>query len=171
LLQSYEWGYDEGSIGRRLNVNEWQVSQAWQGFAAWEAMKKMRFVDYDGFSWCCLHGGANSVTYKKPIIDYLGNAKIAWHTNKMVFQKTVAGTGNVDVVIGPDDNIEPVIINWNDAKTVTLRITVLDQDQNVVAFKEYNNVALAGGRTVKNMEAFKPEGLKEGYYILVYEVE
>ena len=66
-LQSYEWSYDEGSIGRKLTADEWQESQAWQAFSAYEAMKKQRILDYDGFSWCCLHGGANSGTYKKTV--------------------------------------------------------------------------------------------------------
>jgi hypothetical protein len=100
-FHSYEWDYDIGSIGRRLSMDEWKESQAWQAFSAWEAIKKMRFLDYDGFSWCCLPGGANSVTYKKPLIDYTGVAKLAWHVNKMVFQKTVAGSHDVDVVYGP----------------------------------------------------------------------
>ncbi|MFW6370525.1 MAG: glycosyl hydrolase family 2, partial [Bacteroidota bacterium] len=83
-LHSYEWYYDEGSIGRKLNTGEWQVSQAWQAFGAWEAMKKMRYLDYDGFSWCSLHGGANSATYKKPLIDFMDHAKLAYWANKMV---------------------------------------------------------------------------------------
>jgi len=168
-LHSYEWSYDEGCIGRRLSLDEWQESQAWQAFGAWEAMKKMRFLDYDGFSWCCLHGGANSVTYKKPLIDFMGHAKLAWHINKMVFQRTVAGTANVDVVIGPDDQVEPVIINWNDDQTVDLTIKVLGIDQQEVDRKEYKGVRLLGGRTVKNLEGFKPQ-VKDGFYYLVYEI-
>ncbi len=169
-MHSYEWSYDEGCIGRRLMMDEWEESQAWQGFGAWEAMKKMRFLDYDGFSWCCLHGGANSVTYKKPLIDFLGHAKIAWHVNKMIFQKTVAGTGNVDIAIGPDDEIEPIILNWNEKQTVDLTIKVLDDDQNMVTSKTYNDVMLEGGRTVKELQGFKPEGLAEGFYYIVYEI-
>ncbi len=170
-LHSYEWSYDVGSIGRKLTLEEWQESQAWQAFAAWEAMKKMRFLDYDGFSWCCLHGGANSVTYKKPLIDFPGHAKLAWHANRMAFQRTLAGTGNVDVAIGPEDMVEPVVINWNGEKTITLTLKVLDGEYKEVARKEYNDVKLEGGRTVKYVEPYKPEGLKEGYYFIVYEIE
>jgi hypothetical protein len=169
-LQSYEWSYDEGSIGRRLTLDEWQESQAWQAFSAWEAMKKMRCLDYDGFSWCCLHGGANSVTYKKPLIDFLGHAKLAWHVNKMVFQHTVAGTGNVDVVIGPEDRIEPVVINWDDQKKVDLTVRILDAEQMEIASHVYKDVELEGGRTVKMLEGFKPSGLKGGYYFLIFEI-
>ena len=79
LLQSYEWEYDEGSIGRRLTTDEWRASQAWQAFAAWESMKKQILLGYDGFSWCCLHGGANMGTYQKPLIDNLRHPKLAFY--------------------------------------------------------------------------------------------
>lgn len=170
-LHSYEWDYDTGSIGRRLTLDEWEESQAWQAFSSWEAMKKMRILDYDGFSWCCLHGGANSVTYKKPLIDFMGHAKIAWHTNKMVFQKSVAGSANVDVVYGPQDNIEPVVINWNDKKTVDVTVKILDLNREEVFKKEYMNIKLEGGRTVNELESFRPENINEGFYFVVYEVK
>jgi hypothetical protein len=170
-LHSYEWDYDEGSIGRRLTYDEWKESQAWQAFGAWEAMKKMRFLDYDGFSWCCLHGGANSVTYKKPLIDFTGAAKLAWHANKMVFQKTVAGSHDVDVVYGPADKIKPVVMNWDNEKTANVTVKIVDLEKNEVARKEYKNVALKGGRTVNKLEPFMPTNLGEGYYFVVYEIE
>ncbi len=170
-LHSYEWDYDVGSIGRRLELTEWKESQAWQAFGAWEAMKKMRFLDYDGFSWCCLHGGPNSVTYKKPLIDFTGAAKLAWHVNKMVFQKTVAGSHDVDVVYGPDDKIKPVIMNWNEGQAVNLTIKILDLEQNEVARKEFKNIELDGGRTVTELEPFSVNNIGEGYYFVVYEVE
>jgi len=134
-------------------------------------MKKMRFLDYDGFSWCCLHGGANSVTYKKPLIDFTGVAKLAWHANKMIFQKTVAGSYNVDVVIGPDDKIEPVVINWGKEQTVDITVKILNSDNKEITKKEYNNVTLKGGRTVLQLEPFRPEGVTDGYYFAVYEIE
>jgi hypothetical protein len=170
-LPSYEWDYDEGSIGRHLRMDEWKESQAWQAFGAWEAMKKMRFLDYDGFSWCCLHGGANSVTYKKPLIDFTGVAKLSWYVNKMVFQKTVAGSYNVDIIIGPNDKIEPVVMNWNKEQTVNVRVKIIDSDKNEVAKKEYKNILLKGGRTIQPLEPFMPEDIEEGYYFIIYEIK
>ena len=131
----------------------------------------MRILDYDGFSWCCLHGGANSVTYKKPLIDFMGHAKLAWHTNKMIFQKSVAGSANVDVVYGPQDNVEPVVINWNDKKTVDVTVKILDLNREEVFKKEYMNIKLEGGRTVNELESFRPERINEGFYFVVYEVK
>ena len=170
-LHSYEWNYDAGSIGRNLNFDEWKESQAWQAFGAWEAMKKMRFLDYDGFSWCCLHGGANSVTYKKPLIDFTGVAKLAWHVNKMVLQKTVAGSHDVDIVYGPQDQIKPVVMNWNNAQSADVTVKIMDINHKEVAKKEYNNVQLKGGRTINPLESFRPDGLAEGFYFVVYEIK
>ncbi len=99
LLQSYEWDYDKGSIGRRLTTDEWKASQGWQAFSAWESMKKQVLLGYDGFSWCCLHGGPNMATYKKPLVDDLGHPKLSYFVNRMIFQKTWAGSDNADVVL------------------------------------------------------------------------
>jgi len=169
-LHSYEWEYDTGSIGRRLKLTEWKESQAWQAFSAWEAIKKMRFLDYDGFSWCSLHGGANSVTYKKPLIDFTGVAKLAWFANKMAFQKTIAGSFDVDVVYGPDDKINPVIINWNKNQKADLTIRILDVNKHEVYRKDYKKINLEGGRSVNVLEPFKPEIKTEGYYFILYEI-
>ena len=167
-MHSYEWGYDEGTIGRRLTLDEWKESQGWQAFSAWEAMKKMRWQGYDGFSWCSLHGGPNSGTYNKPIIDMHGHAKLAYWVNKMVFQQTIAGSYNVDVVYGPDDTLTPVVIHWGDKSIAKLTISVQDTDGNAVEEKVYNNITLPNGRESIALPPFKPAWNKEGYYIIKY---
>jgi len=171
-LQSYEWGYDEGSIGRKLQVNEWRESQAWQAFSAYEAIKKLRMVDYDGFSWCCLHGGANAATYKKPVIDFLGHAKLAFHIHKTVFNPILAGSNNVDVVYGPDDAITPMILNLGEQKRVVLTVLVKDQFKgHEIDRKVYENVNLPAGRTVTELGQFKPKFDKEVLYWIEYLVK
>jgi len=169
-LQSYEWDYDTGSIGRRLTASEWQQSQAWQAFSAYESMKKQRILDYDGFSWCCLHGGPNTGTYKKPLIDCLGNAKLAFYTNKMVFQKILAASNNVDVVYGPNDEISPVIMNLGPARTVKLMILVRNAKDQIIDSKTYPVVNLSPGRTVTSLPDFKPAFPSPGYYAIEYMV-
>ena len=52
------------------------------------------------------------MTYKKPLIDFMDHAKLAFWTNKMIFQPTVAGSHNVDVVYGPEDAITPVVMQY-----------------------------------------------------------
>lgn len=167
-MHSYEWGYDEGTIGRRLKLDEWKESQAWQAFSAWEAIKKMRRLGYDGFSWCSLHGGPNSGTYHKPIIDMHGHAKLAYWTNKMIFQKTVAGSDNVDVVYGPSDRLTPVILHWGKQKKATLTVRIKEVDGSYTEDKTYKDIHLPEGRESIVLLSFKPAWKKEGYYQIEY---
>jgi hypothetical protein len=167
-VHSYEWGYDDGAIGRRLKLDEWKESQGWQAFSAWEAIKKMRWQGYDGFSWCSLHGGPNSGTYNKPIIDMHGHAKLAYWTNKMAFQPTIVGSYNVDVVYGPDDELTPVIIHWGEQGKATLQVLIEDTEGHVVEKKEYHDIPLPAGRAPIALPPFKPTWKTEGYYIIKY---
>lgn len=121
-VQSYEWEYEKGSIGRLLDASEWRISQAFQAFAAWESMKKQILIGYDGFSWCSLESGSNMFTYQKPLIDPFGIPKLAYYANQSVFQPIWAGSSNVDVVYGPADHISPVLFNLGQPKTIDLTI-------------------------------------------------
>lgn len=171
-LQSYEWSYDEGSIGRKLQLDEWRESQAWQAFSAYEAIKKMRKLDYDGFSWCTLHGGSNGATYKKPAIDFLGYGKLVFHVHKTLFQEIIAGSNNVDVVYGPDDKITPMVINLGESKKVKLSVVIRDKfEGNIVDTKVYKDVPLESGRNFIELEPFKPIIKDEGLYFIEYLVD
>lgn len=169
-MPSYENYYDVGSVGREFSFDEWEASQAWQAFSAWEAMKWQRIKDVDGFSWCCLHGGPNSGTYRKPLIDALGHAKLAFYTNKMVLQDVVAGSNNPDVVYHKKDELTPVILNIGDKRTVRLKVVVRTMDGEVVDTKEFQNIVLEKGRTIKELPSFKPKFGEEGYYVIEYYV-
>jgi hypothetical protein len=168
-IKSYELEYDEGSIGRQLTVDEWEISQAWQAFSGFEAYKKKRWLDYDGLAWCTLHGGGNTATYQKPLIDYYGHAKLSFHTIKMAFQPTLAGSYNVDLVYGPADKIEPVIMHLGNATEVNLLVTVKNLEGDVVEQKEYKNILLDEGRHSTVFESFRPK-VREGYYVLHYQI-
>ena len=171
-LHSYEWEYDEGSIGRKLQFDEWRESQAWQAFSAYESIKKLRMIDYDGFSWCCLHGGSNAGTYQKPVIDFTGHAKLAFHIHKAVYQPILAGSNNVDIVYGPDDTITPMVLNLGEKRTVKLSVLVKDKlNGKEIDKKVYKNVTLPEGRTVTELAAFKPKVDKNGLYFIEYIVD
>jgi len=167
-IQSYEWGYDEGSIGRRFTDKEWRQSQAWQAFSAYESMRKQRWMDYDGFSWCCLHGGPNTATYKKPLIDFLGHGKLAYYANMMAFQDILGGSSDVDVVYGPDDVINPIILNLGTEHKVNLDVLVINPDNKIVWKKSISNINLMAGRTVTKLETIRPEFPEQGYYAIEY---
>jgi hypothetical protein len=167
-LQSYEWRYDDGSIGRKLTTAEWRASQGWQAFSAYESMKKQRMFGVAGFSWCCIRGGANSGTYKKPLIDCLGNAKLAWYVHKLLYQRVLAGSDNVDVVYGPGDLIRPVIMNLDGAKKVGLKIRVIGRDKKLIKELSFSDISLEAGRSVRKLSPVKIDFPGEGYYGIEY---
>lgn len=169
-LHSYEWGYEKGSIGRKLETSEWRASQGWQAFSAYESMKKQRLHGIAGFSWCCLHGGPNSGTYKKPIIDALGYGKLAYYTHQTVYQRVLAGSDNVDVAYGPDDTLTPVIMNLDEAKRVTLRIQVKTLDQKIVKEFTFKNIQLEAGRSIKRLDPLEVKFPEEDLYVVEYTV-
>jgi hypothetical protein len=169
-MPSYENKYDIGSVGRNFEYSEWEASQAWQALSAYESMKWQRIMDIDGFSWCCLHGGPNSGTYRKPIIDALGHAKLSFYTNKMVLQDVLAGSNNTDVVYSKKDKLTPVVLNVGKEQTVRLKIIVKTIDGEITDTREFSNLKLVGGRTVKEIPSFRPKFAEEGYYIIEYYV-
>jgi len=170
LLQSYEWDYDKGSIGRRLTTGEWLESQAWQAFSAWESMKKQIRFGVDGFSWCCLHGGPNCGTYKKPLVDALGHAKLAFYANRMAFQDTFAASADVDVVYGPKDSIRPFVFHLGPPALVDVRVEVKTLEGKVLAARTFRAVRLPGGRSVTDLPPFRPSGIPPGIKAIEYRV-
>ena len=117
-----------------------------------------------------MHGGPNSATYKKPLIDFLGHAKLSYYTNRMAFQKVIAGSGDVDVVYGPNDQIKPVVINLGPERTINVLITINDMNGNEVLHTMYKDVHLPGGRTVTNLPAFTPDVPANASYAVEYTV-
>lgn len=167
-VASYEDYYDEGSIGRRLTFDEWRESQAWQAFGAYETICKCRWLDYDGLSWCNLRGGQNTATYQKSLVDYYGQAKMAYYAHRMAFQEILACSGNVDVVYGPEDRIPVLILNLGVEKTVNLQIEIRTADGEGVYRKELPHLTVPEGRSrIKVNDLALPE-LAEGIYSIEY---
>ena len=97
-----------------------------------------------------------------------GHAKLAYWVNKMVFQPTVAGSYNVDVVYGPDDTLTPVVMHWGDKSKAKLTVSVQDTEGNLIEEKVYNDISLPNGRESIILPPFKPAWDKEGYYFIKY---
>ena len=167
-FHSYEWDYDEGSIGRKLSCDEWRESQAWQAFSAYECIRKMRWLDYDGLSWCCMWGGGNMGTYQKPLIDALGHKKLAWYAHRMGFQQQLVGSKDVDMVYGPDDKPLLMVLNLGDEQRTDVMVTVLNTKGKKVYTQKFSNIILPKGRTVTDLGRLLLPGLPDGYYFFEY---
>lgn len=168
--KSYEFYYDKGSIGRELSVEEWEESQAWQAFSGYEAYRKKRWLDFDGLAWCNLRGGPNTATYQKPLIDYYGHAKMAFHAVRMAFQPVLAGSKNVDLVYGPSDAVPVVVMNLGEARTVNVTVTMETVEGMTVESKTYTRVFLPAGRAAVDLAPFRPKRPANGHYVVRYEV-
>jgi len=170
-VYSYEKDYDNGSIGRVLSFDEWEESQAWQALTVYEAYRKKRWLGFDGTNWCPLRGGGNTATYKKPVVDYQGYAKLAYHAMRMVYQPILAGSKNVDIVYGPKDKIPVMILNIGDAKTVDVKVIAKNRQGKIVDSKHYENVSLAEGRSETKLPDWQPNLKPDQFYGFEYTVK
>lgn len=169
---SYEWDYDKGSIGRLLSCEEWKESQAWQAFSAYECVRKMRWLDYDGLSWCCMWGGPNMGTYQKPLLDNWGNKKLSYYANRMGFQTLLAGSHDVDMTYGPADEPEIIVENLGPEKHVNVLVIIQNDKRKIVYQKKYRNISLKAGRTNNFVTklSIRSLHLPDGFYFFNYQI-
>lgn len=167
-MSSYEKVYEAGTIGRLLDFEEWRESQAYQAYSAWESMKMQIIAGVSGFSWCSLESGPNMFTYQKPLIDPFCVPKLAFHANRMAFQRIWAASGDVDTVYGPGDIIEPVIFNLEGACRVTLTVELQTAKGRVLERKVFRGVEVPEGRSVTRLEPFRFRTGGEGCRFIVY---
>ena len=156
--------YERGSIGRELSADEWRASQAWQSFAGYNMAKVARYRGMNAMVWCTLRGGGNSVTYMKPLIDFEDHAKLAFYGFGQVLQPVFPASKGVDVVYGPDDRIEPIIMNIHEPRMVDLFVRIKTMQGELVEEKRFGSVALTNDRIPASLPAFKPNVPSEGHY-------
>lgn len=170
-VQSYEWDYEKGSIGRNLQAAEWRASQAFQAFSAWESMKIQTMAGVCGYSWCSMESGPNMFTYQKPLVDPFYVPKLAFHANRMAFNRIWAASDDVDVVYGPQDQIRPVIFNMEEACKVNLTIELQNTAGRVIERKQFKGVEVSAGRSTTRLEPFRFRNKGEGCYFVVYKIQ
>jgi hypothetical protein len=162
--------YEKGSIGRKLSADEWRASQAWQSLAGYNMAKVARFRGMNSMVWCTLRGGGNSVTYMKPLIDFDDHAKLAFYGFRQALQSVFPASKGVDVVYGPDDTIQPVIMNLGEPREVDLLIRIRDLQGDLIQEKRFRSVKLTDDRSPVVLPAFRSTVPAEGHYAVEYEV-
>ena len=170
-IPSYEKKYEKGNIGRLLESDEWRASQGYQAFSAWESMKLQTLAGVSGFSWCSLESGPNMFTYHKPIVDPFYVPKLAFHANRMVFQRTWAASDDADTVYGPDDSIRPVIFNMEGACKATLTVELQNEKGKVLERRTFKDVKITEGRSVTRLDPFRFRNSSEGCRFIVYKLQ
>ena len=107
-------------------------------------------------------------TYQKPLVDCYYVPKLAFHANKMVFNRIWAASDDVDTVYGPEDMIRPVIFNLGDSCTATLTIELCNAKGRVIERKTLKNIAVPEGRSVTRLEPFRFKSKADGCHFIVY---
>ncbi len=162
--------YEMGSIGRNLSADEWRASQAWQSLAGYNMAKVARFRGMNSLVWCTLRGGGNSVTYMKPLIDFDGHAKLAFYGFRQALQPVFPASKGVDIVYGPEDKIQPVIMNLREPREVDLFVRIRNMQGELIQETSFRSVKLTNDRIPAVLPAFKPTVPAEGHYAVEYEV-
>ena len=130
----------------------------------------MRWLDYDGLSWCWMWGGGNMGTYQKPLIDALGHKKLAFYAHKMGFQQQLAGSDNVDIVYGPRDNPKVIVINLGEEQKADVLLTVRNAQGKQIYKKRYSDILLPAGRSATRIGSLNLPHLADGFYFFEYTV-
>jgi hypothetical protein len=109
-------------------------------------------------------------TYQKPVTDHLGHAKIAYHVLRMVFQPTIAGSGNVDISYGPKDMIPVRVMHLGEACKVDVTVRLRTPEGKLLAEKTWSDIALPARRCVVNVADWPPPRDIAGMVAVEYEV-
>ena len=86
----------------------------------------------------------------------------------MAFQPVLAGSGNVDIAYGPEDTINPLVMNLGPSRNVDVKILVKSTEGKTADQKTYKNVELSPGRTVNKLDSWKPNVPRNAYYAIEY---
>ncbi len=88
----------------------------------------------------------------------------------MVFQPVLAGSKNVDIAYGPNDEIPVMVMNLGEARTVDVIVQAKNMDGEIMDEITYESVDLPDGKGLINLGIWKPDLPVKGYYGFEYQV-
>ena len=164
---SYELADEKRAFGEAYEKLDVKLSQAYQAFCAYNAVKYMRYLGADGLMWCCLSGGANDASYIKPPIDFYGYKKQAFYALKAGFAETICFDKKVEVVYNGKYVCEPAITGAEKGKTYNVKAEIKNRSGEIVYERKTTVKATA---FTFDLEPFEVD-LKDGYYSVGYILE
>ncbi|MEM6700402.1 MAG: hypothetical protein AAF599_18505, partial [Bacteroidota bacterium] len=105
--ESYQSPYPNRTVGAEIIFENWKSSQGLQGFSNYEALRKKRWLGYDGILAGTLWNGGDPTT----LLDARGFAKLGYHTSQMAFQAALAGSRTTDLAYQVGETI-PIFLNY-----------------------------------------------------------
>lgn len=73
------------------------------------------------------------------------------------------------MVYGPKDQVTPLVLHLGEAMIIDLMVEVKDLNGKIIETKKYEAVTLEAGRTVTELDAFRPK-VDDGFYVLFYTI-
>ncbi len=137
---SYEFMYEESSLGYVFSDEEWELSQAFQALCTGVTIRQLYKIGVDGMIWCCLQGGANNGSYLKPILDFYGYKKQAFYVMQELFQEVVAFSADPDVLVSENYRLTPMIKGLKEGQKVNMRLEIVDDDGGIAFTKEFGSL-------------------------------
>jgi len=102
------------------------------------------------------------------MLDYENHPKLAFYAHKMVFQPVLAGSKNVDIAYGPNDEIPVIVLNLGKARTVDVVVQAKNMDGKILDKIIFEAVELPDGKGLINLGDWKPDLPEKGYYGFEY---
>ncbi|MEM9991166.1 MAG: glycoside hydrolase family 2 TIM barrel-domain containing protein [Bacteroidota bacterium] len=165
--ESYASPYIRPMLETELVFEDWIVTQAWQGFTAYEAYRKKRWLGYDGLLWGALMNGGDPTA----LLDAEGYLKLAARMCKMAAQPTLAGSFSTDVAYSKGETI-PVFLTHigNSRRSASVQITVKNVVGEVLQRKTLAVQNLTSGNTTVLAGEWVSTIDEAGWYLVEYEV-
>lgn len=88
----------------------------------------------------------------------------------MGFQSVLAGSKDVDIVYGPSDAPELLVLNIGSERTVDVIVEIINEEGELMDKRIYQNVALPSGRTSTVLGKLELPKLSDGYYFFGYQI-
>ncbi len=164
--ETYKSPYLESLLNVEIPFEDWILSQAWQGFAAYEAYRKKRWLGYDGLLWTALMNGADPST----LLDASGYRKIAAYTVQMAQQATLAGSYTTDVAYCTGEYVPVFVTHTGEAMEAQVTVLVKDVLGEVLQRETLPTVYFPKGNHTLYAGEWTSNVRNKGWYSVEYEV-
>ena len=164
--ESYQSPFPDAAIGQALTFDDWQISQAYQAFTLSEALRKKRWLGYDGLIYNQFSHGVDPTS----LLDASGYAKFGYHATQTAFQRTIAGSQTTDVAYLAGEPI-PVFVNHIGNRTnMQVKVTVKNLAGKVLETYQFPVLTLPTGNTTYAVGNWSSSITEAGWYVVEYEV-
>ncbi len=135
---------EEKLVGKKLKLEDWQISQAYQATILWRAISYMRETGaYAGFGTGCLRDAFN---FYIGLVDFRGRAKLAFFVTKNALDRFFISAMHGNYVFKREDPLSITIANSGpDLRGVKLVISISNEKKTVKEQKIVNNLTLPRG--------------------------